>query len=126
MKTIEELLAELPDPPDLALDLTNNVITPPEDYDYPEKWDDVMHKWTEFAQRIAAWQAYLQGVAGIAVDARDNAVNAAISVNLPVITPADYGKALRAGRESDNGQYTFQEYGEVEELRREILIGLWD
>ena len=35
MKTIEELLAELPDPPDLALDLTNNVITPPEDYDYP-------------------------------------------------------------------------------------------
>lgn len=72
--TIDELLAALPQPPDMALDLTANVITPPEDYDYPEKWDDVMLKWTEFASRIAAWQTYLQGVAGIAVGAAQTVV----------------------------------------------------
>ncbi len=61
-----------------------------------------------------------------AITARNEAEQYAMGVNLPPITPADYGKALRAGTEAEGGMYTFDEYGEVEELRAELMIGIWD
>lgn len=126
MPTIDDLLLIIPTPPSLALDWTPEKITPPEDYDYPEKWDRAMDKWTLFSGRFPAWRSYIEQVTEIAVEAKTIAVNAAVSVSLPIITPADYGKALRAGRENEGGMYTFQDYGEVNELRAELMLGIWD
>ncbi len=71
-------MAVLPEtPPDMALDLSNNFITPPEDYDYPEKWDDFMQKMMDFSGKLIQWQQYLEAVKTATDEAAAHAIEQA-------------------------------------------------